>query len=158
MGDFNFGYNKGISLYCRLGQTCDQINCESNSSTRQEVCELMVEIVKKQECIPVGCVPPTAVAIQGVSTRHPPTTGTPPRTRHPWTRHPPGSRHPPGPGTPRTRHLPGPGTPRGQTHACKHITLPQTSFAGGNDTFRKGCVAFPSHQPICFEDVCCDCF
>ena len=22
--------------------------------------------------------------------------------------------------------------PCGQTHACKHITLPQTSFAGGN--------------------------
>ena len=34
---------------------------------------------------------------------------------------------PPGPDTP-----PGPGTvPCGQTHTCKHITLPQTSFAGG---------------------------
>ena len=41
---------------------------------------------------------------------------------------------PQGPGTPpdqappRTRH-----PPRGQTHACKHITLPQTSFAGGKN-------------------------
>ena len=38
----------------------------------------------------------------------------------------------PGPGTPRDQTPPGPGTPRGQTHTCKHITLPQTSFAGGN--------------------------
>ena len=52
----------------------------------------------KQECIPVGCVPPAAVAVGGVSTMHPPD------------------------------HAP----PCGQTHACKHITLPQTSFAGGN--------------------------
>ena len=55
----------------------------------------------------------------------------------PWTRHPPRSRPPsPGTGTPPTRHPPEqeppkPGTPRGQTHACKHITLPQTSFASG---------------------------
>ena len=46
---------------------------------------------------------------------------------------------PPGAGTPRSRPPlpgpdtpPGPGIPRGQTHACKRITLPQTSFAGGN--------------------------
>ena len=38
----------------------------------------------------------------------------------------------------RRRHPPGPGTPpRGQTHACKHITLPQTSFAGGNDIHKE---------------------
>ena len=39
---------------------------------------------------------------------------------HPhWTRHP----------------------PYGQAHTCKHITLPQTSFAGGHylDSFRKLC-------------------
>ena len=34
---------------------------------------------------------------------------------------------PPGPCTPLGQ------PPRGQTHACKHITLPQTSFAGGNN-------------------------
>ena len=60
-----------------------------------------------QECIPVGCVPPAAVALRGVSTRHPPDqapapepgtpqTRHPPRTRHlPWTRHPPVDRHTP---------------------------------------------------------------
>ena len=31
--------------------------------------------------------------------------------------------------------VPGQIPPCGQTHACKHITLPQTSFAGGNDKF-----------------------
>ena len=53
----------------------------------------------KQECIPVGCVPPAAVAVGAA----PPVTP------------------------------PGPGTPCGQTHTCKHITLPQTSFAGGKN-------------------------
>ena len=33
----------------------------------------------KQECIPVACVPPAAVAVGGVSTRHPP-GADPPRT------------------------------------------------------------------------------
>ena len=82
----------------------------------------------------------------GVSTRHTPTRHTPPRDETlpgPGT-HPPGSRHPPGPGThPQSRHPPSPRsrhTPqsrhlhlRGQTHACEHITLPQTSFAGGKN-------------------------
>ena len=75
----------------------------------------------EQECIPVGCVLPSAVAIGGgVSTGHPP-GADPPGSRHPpWRRHP----HP-------REQTP----PRGQTHACKHITLPQTSFAGGNEWF-----------------------
>ena len=48
----------------------------------------------------------------------------PPATRHtPETSHPVQDQPPPG-----TRHPP----PCGQTHTCKHITLPQTSFAGGN--------------------------
>ena len=37
----------------------------------------------------------------------------------------PGSRHPPDQAPPRTEFL---------THACENITLPQTSFAGGNKT------------------------
>ena len=38
---------------------------------------------------------------------------------------------PPRPGT----HTPlDQAPPRGQTHTCKHITLPQTSFAGSNVT------------------------
>ena len=58
----------------------------------------------KQECIPVGCVPPAAVAVHQAA----------PRTRHlPWDQAPP--------------------SPCGQTHTCKHITLPQTSFAGGKN-------------------------
>ena len=41
---------------------------------------------------------------------------------------------PPGADTPPEQTPPGPGTsPCGQTHTCKHITLPQTSFAGGNN-------------------------
>ena len=36
---------------------------------------------------------------------------------------------PPGPGTHRDQAPP----TRGQTHTRKHITLPQTSFAGGNN-------------------------
>ena len=71
----------------------------------------------KQECIPVGCVPPAAVAVPGVS---PP--GTPHRSRHPLE-HPTLEQEPPGADTPRstpphTRHpspdqapFPRPGTP-----------------------------------------------
>ena len=37
---------------------------------------------------------------------------------------------------PRTRHPPrDQAHPCGQTHTCKHITLPQTSFAGRNNKF-----------------------
>ena len=46
---------------------------------------------KVQECIPVGCVPPAAVAVTGGSP-HPPRAGTPgadtPQSRHPRSRHP----------------------------------------------------------------------
>ena len=41
----------------------------------------------------------------------------------------------PGPGGCTSRGVPGqvlPLPPCGQTHACEHITLPETSFAGGN--------------------------
>ena len=41
---------------------------------------------------------------------------------------PPGQRPPPRTETPGQR------PPCGQTDACENITLPQTSFAGGNDT------------------------
>ena len=40
---------------------------------------------------------------------------------------------------PGSRYAPRPGTPLcGQTHACKHITLPQTSFAGSKNTCIEG--------------------
>ena len=114
----------------------------------------------KQECIPVGCVPPAAVAVQG----------SPPGT--PREADPPGSR-PLGPGnppadpnraepqeqTPPARHAEIPPamhagiappckacwdttynacwdstlTRNRMTHRCKNITLPRTSFAGGNN-------------------------
>ena len=56
----------------------------------------------------------------------------------PGTRHPTGTRHPSRPGThPGTRHPPGtrhtPLWTEFLTHASEHITLPQTSFAGGNN-------------------------
>ena len=35
-------------------------------------------------------------------------------------------------------HAPPPPPHCGQTHACKHITLPQTSFAGGNNSRKRG--------------------
>ena len=99
----------------------------------------------KQECIPVGCVLPAAVAVQGGLHQVPPRPSTPqdqtpsptrnpppgtrlpqnqasPKTRSPWDQTPPPTRHPSG-----TRH------PPVDRHTCKHITLPQTSVAGGNN-------------------------
>ena len=50
------------------------------------------------------------------------------------TRHPPWDHAPPGPCTPPEQAPREQTSPScGQTHACKHITLPQTSFAGGNN-------------------------
>ena len=114
----------------------------------------------QQECIPVGCVPPAAVAVRGEGGLHqaaPPGPGTPairhthpqdqapPRTRDtpPWDKAPPGTRHPLRPGTPsdqappQTRHPWDPQAPSvgRMTDRCKHITLPKTSFAGGNKSF-----------------------
>ena len=49
------------------------------------------KLLLEQECIPVGCVPPAAVAIRAApgtpppGTRHP----SPPRSRAPQSRHPP---------------------------------------------------------------------
>ena len=56
------------------------------------------------------------------------------------TRRPPRTRHPPGPGTPQDQTAPQGTRPLDQAHPpvnrmtdrCKHITLPQTSFADGN--------------------------
>ena len=57
---------------------------------------LRITKILKQECIPVGCVPPAAVAFRGVSTRNPPGTRTlPPGTgtlqdhTPPWDHAPP---------------------------------------------------------------------
>ena len=51
------------------------------------------QFTQKQECIPVGCVPPAAVAVPGgFSIRHPPWDQAPPRNQTPRSR-PPGTRH-----------------------------------------------------------------
>ena len=82
----------------------------------------LVQKKKKQECIPIGCVPPVAVAVPG---------GSPPGTPPPGRAHPPGGSTPREEAPSRRKH-----PPCGQTHACKHITLPQTSFAGGNYVYK----------------------
>ena len=95
----------------------------------QKILEKSGNFVSLEKWEPWGCVPPTAVAVPG---RSPPGT-PPPRSRAPpQSRHPPGADFPPEQ-VPRTRHThpPDQAPPCGQTHVCKHITLPQTSFAGG---------------------------
>ena len=72
----------------------------------------------KQECIPVGCVPPAAVAVRGVSTMQssPLPPARPPHNQAvPRDRAPPGTR-PPGPGTPL-----GPDTPPVDRHTPVNI-------------------------------------
>ena len=78
------------------------------SWTKQIVgCLFWTETYLQQEYIPVGCVPPVAVAVRGVSTRHPP-GADPPRDQAPPGADTPQEQTPPSPGT-----LPGPGIPPG---------------------------------------------
>ena len=78
----------------------------------------------RQECIPVGCIPPASVAVSGEGVyrgacvsaqgcvclgRFQP-RGVPAQGVSAWGVS---------------------ATPRGHTDACENITLPQTSFAGG---------------------------
>ena len=79
--------------------------------------------IGEQECIPVGCVPPAAVAVPGGLHQEPSPDQAPPWEQTPLHQTPPWTRHPLG-----TRHLP----VNRMTDRCKNITLPQTSFAGGN--------------------------
>ena len=101
----------------------------------------------KKECIPIGCVPPTSVAILGCVWQTPP--GQTPPHRNPLGRHPtpspwadtpwadfaPGQIPPPGQYTPTQLHV-GILTPahcmlgytpwtEEMTHACENITFPQ---------------------------------
>ena len=113
----------------------------------------------KQECIPVGCIPPAAVAISPAMhgpTRHTPTMHAPPCT--PLTMHAPHHAYPlphmppamhtptthtagrtcPLPCMPLTMHAPLPHTPPAMhtplDRQTSVKTLPlQTSFAGGNN-------------------------
>ena len=77
-------------------------------SSELEICKIIHTLTgscasstsQKQECIPVGFVPPGAVSVGGVSTRHP-LEQTPSQSRDPLgadaprEQTPPGSRHPP---------------------------------------------------------------
>ena len=101
------------------------------------------ECTRIQEWIPVGCVPPAAVAIGGVSTSHPGTRppGTRPPTRHPpGTRLPPKNRHPPGTRPLQTRHPPDQTSPRPGTPLpvdrltpVNILVCPKLSSVGGKN-------------------------
>ena len=107
------------------------------SKVHYEIEVKFTTLIFKQECIPVGFVPPTAITVPG--------GGSPPGTPFPPEQTPPRPGIPPGEPPPRSRS-PRPGTPRDQaspqrrpplwteflTHASENITLPQTSF--GNYT------------------------
>ena len=80
----------------------------------------------EQECIPVECIPPAAVAVQeGGLHQAPPRGPDPPGPGSPLGTRPPRTRQPPGDQTPPVDRM---------TDRCKHITLPQTSFAGGKNS------------------------
>ena len=84
---------------------------------------MSLETSHEQECIPVGCFPPAAVAVPdgGLHQAPPP----PPEEAHPREEAtPPRRKHPPGGSTPPVNRM---------TNRCKNITLPQTSFTGGKN-------------------------
>ena len=99
-----------------------QITTQTQTSSVNRASVTMHEFIPKrihqrQECIPVGCVPPAAVDVPGK-------VGSPPDT--PLGNRPPPEQTPPGADPPPwTEFL---------TYACENITLPQTSFAGGKYT------------------------
>ena len=103
----------------------------------------------KQDCIPVGCVPPAhwpytvAVVSTGGGGMHAPCHACPPTTHAPChTCHPCHAHHPPPCMPPCHAHLHHACPPchahtpppvNRMTDRCKNITLPQTSFAGGKN-------------------------
>ena len=102
----------------------------------------------QQPCMPLcnhACPPATMYAPLAVTHVPPMTTHAPCNHTHPpATMHTPQQLHTPNPPSPATMHAPLPATHAPQqprmrpppvdrmTHTCKNITLPQTSFAGGN--------------------------
>ena len=105
-------------------------NCEFRMRLCKDILSVMLKTRMHSSRMRTVC----SSSRRGVSTRHTPRPqsrprgpGTPSPAAGPtWDQAlPPGA--PPGPGTPPDQAPP----PRGQTHACKHIKLPQTSFAGG---------------------------
>ena len=156
----------------RKGKRQSMVNKPKSKSLIQTMCTSFSEgyfCMAKQECIPVGCVPPTHWLYLIVSEKTEKTMHAPPqikpcmppnKTTHPQikthmhplnktthapppnkTMHAPRSNHARSP--PRSNHT-HPTPPPGSNHAChppvnrmtnwcKNITLPQTSFAGGNN-------------------------
>ena len=86
--------------------------------------------ITQQECIPVGCVPPAAVAAPGGSPQGTIPEEAPPGGSTPQGKHPPRRNHPPEEAPPPGRKHP-PLPVNRMTNRCKNITLRQTSFAGG---------------------------
>ena len=99
---------------------------------------LLCNLICKQECIPVGCVPPTEVAIPGVWGLHQasPRAGTPQDQTSPHrSRHPPDQT--PGSRPPRSRHPPWARHPPLTESQTPVKTLPCPTFvAGGNEILR----------------------
>ena len=87
---------------CALGPAYNEFGYYISEKKTSDWHQCLKSWIKRvsQECIPVGCVPPTAVAVSkgGVSTMHPLTRHPPPPGpgTHPWTR-PPRTMHPPPP-------------------------------------------------------------
>ena len=93
---------------CQHCQLC-LLRENSNEHHATHVCQWLF---LQQECIPVGCVPPAAVAILGGLHQAPP-----PRSRHPPDQAPHQSRHPPDQAPPWSRHPPDQAPPPcGQNH------------------------------------------
>ena len=82
--------------------------------------------MEKQECIPVGCVPPAAVVIPGGLHQAPP--GADPQSR------PPQEQAPPWEQAPQSRYQLGAGTPLGADppwrSAAMHAGIPPAMHAG----------------------------
>ena len=93
---------------------------------------VVIDFNTEQECIRVGCIPPASVATEEGSLS--PFTETP-FTEITLPRDPSPDRDP----QERTwdqaarQEVTSYRDPRGQTDTCKNSTLPQTSFAGGNN-------------------------
>ena len=100
---------------------------------------IIFNFIPRQECIPVGCVPPSISPLGvgldltplnfplGCGPGGPPGSRHPPGSSHPWSSHPPGA------GTPRNQAPPRDQAPppvNRMTDACENITLPNF-VAGG---------------------------
>ena len=148
----------GVAVRLRLGSLYNEVQCimGNGGDGDMKMSAVYRMIYRKidtteQECIPVGCVLPAAVAVGLSPPGTPPKKQTPPLDQATHQEQTPQTRHP-NP-TSRTRQPPPP-PPRGQTHACKHITLPQISFAGGKDEHPATSLAGGKNQHFSLTVAC----